>query len=439
MASLTKNRHGNLRIKFRLPGHPQIIRKSLPGGPFKATRENIAWANRTFLLPLKKMLAADDLAAISKLFPDSRQLKALGIVPPVTVLTLGQFARHTWLQEFVQRDQRHSTVLSYEVILHRWIEPCTELMKRPIAELTPADGAAFVNWLTQRPGSAVARNKALRQLGRILKRARQLGLLERDPLLGIRAFTDESVELIEQREQELGAWTLEERDRLIESATAIAPWQGAAVTVAFFTGLRRGELFGLQWRDIDFEGDKMLIRRSLRPTSIYPVTRLAAVFATNRIPSGNQHESLPKTAGSRGAIEMLPEVRDALLGQRERLGAAFLLSCPWVFPNEHGDGPQQVHNFSKRLWSRIVELAGVPYRAMKQTRHTFAVLALQAGAELVWVQRQLRHASMQMLVNNYLKYAQARPTSVEFARAFGVSTVGTGPPMGHPAAGRNKS
>jgi integrase len=177
----------------------------------------------------------------------------------------------------------------------------------------------------------------------------------------------------------------------------------------------------------------------MRPASLYSTTRLAAAFTTDRILAGNQHESLPKTAGSRGAIEMLPEVREALLEQRERLGTALVLSCPWVFPNECGDGPQQVHNFSRRLWSRIVERARVPYRALKQTRHTFAVLALEAGADMVWVQRQLRHASMQMLVNNYLKYAQARPASVEFAERFGRAAGAAGPHMGHAIAGQKKS
>lgn len=433
MASLTKDRHGNLRIKFRVPGYPQLIRESLGG---KATRENIAWARRKYIQPLKRVR---DLEEAIKLFPDSPRLKALAGGVTFGAVSVGEFARETWLKELAQRSERTATVGSYETILHRWIEPCAELMKRRLAELTPADGAAFVNWLAQQPGSAVMRNKALKQLARILKRARELGLLQSDPLLGLRPFAETKVATLEQREHELGAWTLEERDRLIAAAYAIAPWQGAAVEVAFFTGMRRGELLALQWRDLDFDRGEIQVRRSLAPNLVFPSSRLAEVLEGDQVRSANQHESLPKTTSSRGAIEMLPEVRDALLGQRERLGAAFILSCPWVFPNRNGD-PQQVHNFSQRLWPAIVERAGVPYRAMQQTRHTFAVLALQAGANLIWVQRMLRHNSMQMLIGHYLKYAQTERASAEFVQRLSggkkpisaVSSVVGGPPEGHP-------
>jgi integrase len=438
MASLIKDRHGNLRVQFRVPGHPQVIRESIPGGPFKATRENKALVQRTLIVPLKHLLLKGDLAGICKKFPESQRLKAINGGQGVSKMaqTVGQFAREEWLREFVQRADQ-STLQSYETILHRWIEPCQALMERPIAELTPADGAAFVTWLTQRPGSAAMRNKALKQLQRILKRAQELGVLKHaTTLMGLKPFKETDLELIEQREHELGTWTLEERECLITAAYEIAEWQGHAVTVAFFTGMRRGELFGLQWRDLDFAADKIRIGRSLGPNAVYPSSRLATVFDDAQIPAGNQHESLPKTAGSRGTIEMLSRARDALLGQRESLGASFVMACPWVFPNLRGDGPQQVHNFSNRLWPKIVERAKVPYRGFQQTRHSFSAIAIGLGAELLWVQRMLRHTSLQMLVDHYVKNAKPGPLPAEvlkhFAGAQGVSSGSTRPPEDHP-------
>jgi integrase len=285
------------------------------------------------------------------------------------------------------------------------------------------------------------RNKALAQLGRILKRARELGMLapDRDPLLGIKGFSDPD-DGNDDASEELGAWTVEEREQLIAAAYAIAPWQGVAVEVAFFTGMRRGETFGLKWSDLDFERREIRVRRSIRPNPIHAdssITRLVNGGSRNmvgdhrllsdrdfvRIKGGlpmGQVESVPKTASSRSTIEMLPRVRNALQGQRQRNG----LTSLWVFPNRNGE-PQQVHNFSARLWPAIVERAGVTYRAFKQTRHTFAVLALEAGGEgqLLWVQRMLCHTTSQMLVNHYLKHARPSAPSAEFVARFEAAPI----------------
>ncbi len=63
-----------------------------------------------------------------------------------------------------------------------------------------------------------------------------------------------------------------------------------------------------------------------------------------------------------------------------------------------------MRNFSFRVWPKIVKQAGVPYRALKQTRHTFATLMLQQGAPLDWLQRQMGHEDLQTLIRYYWRY-----------------------------------
>ena len=81
----------------------------------------------------------------------------------------------------------------------------------------------------------------------------------------------------------------------------------------------------------------------------------------------------------------------------------FELGSESVFPNGAGN-PVEVHNFSFRVWPRIVKQAEVPYRALKQTRHTFATLMLQQGAPLDWLQRQMGHEDLQTLIRHYWRY-----------------------------------
>jgi len=60
------------------------------------------------------------------------------------------------------------------------------------------------------------------------------------------------------------------------------------------------------------------------------------------------------------------------------------------------------------MWRRILERALVPYRPIGQTRHTYAVMMLQRGAPLVWLQRQMGHSTLQMLIRHYWRYMRAQ-------------------------------
>lgn len=57
-----------------------------------------------------------------------------------------------------------------------------------------------------------------------------------------------------------------------------------------------------------------------------------------------------------------------------------------------------------RPWQHAVRLAEVRYRKPYNTRHTFATLNLMAGANPMWVARQLGHKTMKMLLENYSRW-----------------------------------
>jgi len=430
MASIETDPSNRLRIKFRIPGQETAIREPLR---LDDTKENRRLARR-ILNEVERELAARDFEALRRRFPDSpRVYESLGNTGRYITPKVSEFCR-TWLAEMT--GQRDSTIANYQSIVTRWIDP-SPIAGRRLDTLTPQDGVEFASFLRakQEPTNTL-RNKVLDQLGRIFKRARQLGLMrpEQNPLIGLNRFEDHG----EQDETALGAWTVEERERLIAAAYAIAEWQGAVVETAFFTGLRRGELFGLKWSDLDFERREIRIRRSVGQS----YDRLAGGLGGGGVGLADLHSQrssddardageqtgsagegtlagqtsrAPKTAGAVASIEMLPRVRTALLAQRQRVG----LSSLWVFPSSTG-GPQQVINFVNRLWPKIVSSANVQFRPFKQTRHTFAVLALEAGGEgqLLWVQRMLRHTTTQMLINHYLKHAKPVAPGAGFVDRF---------------------
>ena len=96
---------------------------------------------------------------------------------------------------------------------------------------------------------------------------------------------------------------------------------------------------------------------------------------------------------------MLPVVRQALKEQR----AASQLRSAYIFPSRTG-GHLDITNVRERVWKPALRRAGVGYRTMYQTRHTFATLALQSGEQIGWVSKQLGHTSSEMVIRHYAKF-----------------------------------
>lgn len=61
-------------------------------------------------------------------------------------------------------------------------------------------------------------------------------------------------------------------------------------------------------------------------------------------------------------------------------------------------------NSLRWYWKRACRDAGIRYRPVKQTRHTFASLMLSRGENPMWVAKQLGHADLQMLKNHYARW-----------------------------------
>jgi integrase len=77
-----------------------------------------------------------------------------------------------------------------------------------------------------------------------------------------------------------------------------------------------------------------------------------------------------------------------------------------IFPAPAG-GHINLDNWRRRVWKEAIEASGVQYRPLYQMRHTFATLALAAGADLYWVSRQLGHESIRTTLKHYARFVPA--------------------------------
>ena len=169
-------------------------------------------------------------------------------------------------------------------------------------------------------------------------------------------------------------FSLDEVKRMIET---IRPDFRNYLLVRFFTGMRTGEVNGLQWKYVDFEHRLILVRET--------------------IVAGE--EEYTKTDGSQRDIQMSQLVYDALKEQEK--GTRPL--SKFVFCTRDGK-PLDYKNVTNRVWKPLLRHLGLKVRRPYQCRHTAATLWLASGEAPEWIARQLGHTTTEMLFRVYSRY-----------------------------------
>ena len=171
----------------------------------------------------------------------------------------------------------------------------------------------------------------------------------------------------------------------------------AGILLAISTGLRRGELLALRWRDLDLEAQVLHVRQTIVRVRNYDTSggasRTMLVFQE------------PKTAHSRrtlplpdGCLKALQHHKAVQAQERFLLGEAYqdrdLVVC-------QADGkPIDPRNFA-RLFENMIRRAHLPKMRVHDTRHTFATLMLELGESPKTVQTMLGHSRVAITLDIY--------------------------------------
>jgi integrase len=153
------------------------------------------------------------------------------------------------------------------------------------------------------------------------------------------------------------------------------------VVLLLGSGMRRGELAGLQWSDIDFESGKLRIERAVEKTKMHGL-RIKAP----KTRKGRRTISLPASA-----VEVLKEYRKACLELRIALGIGRLPPDAFVFGTIEGK-PRDPDRITQD-WKRIAAKHGLPRVTLHALRHSHASALIAGGADPVTVAGRLGHAS----------------------------------------------
>lgn len=163
---------------------------------------------------------------------------------------------------------------------------------------------------------------------------------------------------------------IEETARFLD---AVADNFKAMATIGVLTGLRRGELLGLKWEDIDLKAGRLIVRRNL---SIWG------------------DEGSPKNGKTR-EVPLSPVAVETLKAHRSK-GTVVPMNGPtYVFTDK--DGQRLSHNRTRKVIERACLKAGLAKSlTWHDLRHTFASHLVMRGVPLRAVQELLGHATISM-------------------------------------------
>jgi integrase len=364
--------------KYRLPDGRQLQKKLGP-----------AWTERGRPPAgyFTKRLAEDWLR---DLLDQARRGTLLGLVR--TGATFADAAAEFLRYAEHDRALKPSTLRGYRSILNAYLLPA--FGDRAIEEITTADIEAWRRQLSSvrfvdhperresRPLANNSKNRIVILLHGVFAQACKVYGLPLNPAASVEHHPVRTT-------GDIDVFSPEEVWALVRAAAS--EQDGAIFLTAAFTGLRRGELIALRWRDIDFTGSVLRVRAS------YAGGALTA----------------PKSGKVR-SVPLAPEVAQALaqLSRRE----LFMGEDDLVFPGEFGEHLDG--SALRRRYTAALRRAGLRQLRFHDLRHTFGTRMI-AKADIRRVQEWMGHADIQTTMR-YLHYAPREQDAQLVAEAFRV-------------------
>ena len=172
------------------------------------------------------------------------------------------------------------------------------------------------------------------------------------------------------------------------------------------TGMRRGEILGLQWKDINFSTCELHIRRQVVKKGTHTLI------------------SQPKTKSSIRTIILPPDMMDILAEHKKTA------TCEWVFPSPVKEGEPRNPASLYGKFQKILKRAQCKKVRFHDLRHTFATMALENGIDIKTLSAMIGHISTETTLNIYshITDTMQKQAAVKIDREIG----GTDAPMPEP-------
>jgi integrase len=324
-----------------------------------------------------------------------------GTAPTDARMTFAEWVRR-WLAERIAAGElRPSTARSYRDLAEQHLLP--RVGHRRLAELrgahltsvyrqVVADRNAEIEevtgrnakWLAVNPGKRppypvprVISPATVRRIHAVasgaLTAARKGGLLAVNPA--------PDAELPKTAKVKVKPWSPEQFARYLDAVKGEGRWYYTAFALVGLTGLRRGELCGLGWVDVDLDAGTVTVNN----------TRVSVGYKV--------HEGAAKSDAGQGRVVYLGPAGVALLKAWRRVQAEQRLAAGpaycddgWLIADELG---HPIHpDLVSKSWTRLATKAGLPSVKLHAGRHFYAAALISSGLDISSVSKLLGHSSI---------------------------------------------
>ena len=275
-----------------------------------------------------------------------------------------------WVEDAARPSVSKSTYRSYRGVVDNHLAPVIGGIK--LRQLSAVNVQSMLAELERRGASPRTRQMSYAVLQRALGQAVRWGLIASNACAG--------VDPPKVPRKEFRVLDAAEARRLI--AAASGDRLEALLVLAICTGMRQGELLGLQWRDIDFARSSVTVRRQLSEGG-----------------AGGPELAELKTEKSRRSIALPASAIESLRRHRERCSAEPMPTA-LLFTADRG-GPIFKRNLLRRWFYPLLERAGLPRVRFHDLRHTHASLLLAEGVHPKVVQERLGHSQVSVTLDVY--------------------------------------
>ena len=302
----------------------------------------------------------------------------IGMVQPDKIKAEMEFGKWMdfWYQQYSKITLKPTTQSEYESLIYKHIIP--EIGKIQLDKLTQNDLQQFYSRLklngrqirTEIYGQGLS-DRMVRACHTLCRKSLERAVEEN--LIRINPAND--CKLPPKKSKEMKVLTREEMQRFIIQAKADGYLELFILELS--TGMRRGEILGLQWDDLDMKTGELKISRQVA------------------ILNGKIHITEPKTKTSVRTIILPTEIVKMLKEYNKTTNSK------WLFPSPVKEDMPRNPTAVRKILDRTLEKAGCKHIRFHDLRHTFATTALANGMDIKTLSAIIGHNSAETTLNIY--------------------------------------
>lgn len=309
----------------------------------------------------------------------------------------------TWRDVYIEPTVSPTTLSRYDGMIRRYIDPLLGTMK--VQDLKPLAVQAWVNGLKISPSSGKTMSAAtIKHSFHVLKgamdKAVQVGIIPQSPCNGIA--------LPKGQKRAAIIYDEEQTRQLIQAAKSTE--MELVIDMELCLGFRRGELLGLQWRDVDWDAQKIHIRRNR------VVANRQVIVKEPKTASGIRDVPIPDQL-----MQKLKRHRAACMGRKKIIDVNTMQEDYIIV---HPDGQPIYPEYLSQMLTKLQIRAGLPQCRFHDLRHLCATIMCRQNVPVKVAQEILGHKDFSTTMNIYSHVlASSKQAAADMIGDFVYNTV----------------